>query len=145
MSKGINKAIILGNLGQDPQIRYGANGNAVVNVTVATSDVWNDKVSGDKQEKTTWHHIVMFGKLADIAGQYLKKGMQVYFEGKINVRDYDKDGVKTYVTEIIASEMQMLGSKADRPAGGHTAPADNSYAGDPPAKAQDDGFDDIPF
>ena len=141
--RGINKAIIVGTVGQDPELRAAGNGVAVINVSVATSEAWKDKQTGEPVEKTTWHRIVMFGKLAEIAGKFLKKGSQAYFEGRLQVRDYEKDGVKTYVTEIVANEMQMLGGKGERSAGGNVAvPTPTTAPGE-----LTPGFDDgeIPF
>lgn len=110
----VNKAIIVGALGRDPEIRYMPNGDAACNLSVATSESWKDK-SGEKQERTEWHRISMFGKLAEIAGQYLAKGASVYLEGKLQTRKWtDKDGVDKYTTEIIADRMQMLGGKEQR-------------------------------
>lgn len=110
----VNKAIIVGTLGRDPEIRYMQNGDAACNLSVATSESWKDK-SGEKQERTEWHRISMFGKLAEIAGQYLAKGSSVYLEGKLQTRKWtDKDGVDKYTTEIIADRMQMLGGKEQR-------------------------------
>lgn len=112
---GVNKAIIVGTLGQDPELRSMPNGNAVVNISVATSEQWKDKQSGERQEKTEWHKIVAFGKLAEIMGQYLIKGSQVYIEGKLQTRKWqDKDGKDRYTTEIVARDMQMLGGKQRR-------------------------------
>ena len=112
MARGINKAIIVGNLGRDPEVRYTANGNAIANITVATTESWKDKQSGERQEKTEWHRVVFFGRLAEIAGEYLKKGAQVYIEGRLQTRKWeDKSGQERYTTEIVASEMQMLGSR----------------------------------
>jgi single-strand DNA-binding protein len=114
MGRGINKAVIVGTLGNDPEIRYAANGNAVVNVSVATNESWKDRETGEAQERTEWHRIVMFGKLGEIAQQYLKKGSQAYFEGRIRTNKWqDADGNDRYSTQIVASEMQMLGRKAD--------------------------------
>lgn len=111
MSRGINKVILVGNLGQDPDIRYASNGNAVANITIATSEQWTDKQSGNKQEKTEWHRVVMFNRLAEVARDYLKKGSHVYIEGKLQTRKWqDQQGQDRYTTEIIASEMQMLNS-----------------------------------
>ena len=108
----INKVIIVGNLGRDPETRYTTNGEAMCNIAVATSDRWKDKNSGEQREATEWHRVTFFGKLAEIAGQYLKKGSQVYIEGKLRTRKYtDKDGVEKYATDIIADQMQMLGSR----------------------------------
>jgi single-strand DNA-binding protein len=112
--KGINKVIILGNLGQDPEVRYTASGSAVTNISIATSEKWKDKNTGQDVIKTEWHKIVFFGKLAEIAGEYLKKGSQVYIEGKLQTRKWqDQQNQDRYSTEIVANEMQMLGSKSD--------------------------------
>lgn len=109
---GINKAIIIGHLGKDPETRYMPNGDAVTNFTVATSETWKDKNSGEKKEKTEWHRIVTFGKLAEIVGQYAKKGGLIYLCGRLQTREWqDKDGNKKYTTEIIAAEVQFLSSK----------------------------------
>lgn len=154
MARGVNKAIIVGTLGQDPEIRYTANGGAVANISVATNESWRDKATGEAQERTEWHRIVMFGKLAEIAQQYLKKGSQGYFEGRIQTRKWqDNEGKDRYSTEIVANEMQMLGGRAG---GGGGAPMDSggqsqSQPQSRPAPAaadtapMDDGFDDIPF
>lgn len=108
----VNKVIVVGNLGRDPEIRYTPNGSAVCNVTVATTRAWKNKESGDKSEETEWHRIVFFDKLAEIAGEYLKKGRSVYVEGRLKTRKWtDKDGVEKYTTEIVATDMQMLGSR----------------------------------
>jgi single-strand DNA-binding protein len=110
---GLNKVQIIGHLGQDPDVRYMPNGKAVANVRVATSETWKDKQTGDKQEKTEWHSIVLFDKLGEIAGQYLKKGALAYFEGKLQTRKWqDKEGKDRYSTEIVASQMQMLGGRS---------------------------------
>ena len=143
-SKGLNKAMIIGRLGQDPEIRYSASGAAVANLSVVTSESWKDK-SGEMTETPEWHRIVIFGKLAEIAGKYLSKGQQAYFEGRIQTRKWqDKDGNDRYSTEIVANEMQFLGNKQDspsRPATGNTkTPKD--YPENTPAG---DGFDEIPF
>ena len=112
MARGINKAIIVGNLGRDPEMRFTANGNAIATITVATSESWKDRQSGERQEKTEWHRVVFFGRLAEIAEEYLKKGAQVYIEGRLQTRKWeDKSGQERYTTEIVASEMQMLGSR----------------------------------
>jgi single-strand DNA-binding protein len=108
----VNKVIIVGNLGRDPETRYSAGGEAITNIAVATTETWKDKSSGEKKEQTEWHRIVFYRKLAEVAGQYLKKGSQVYIEGKLNTRKWtDKDGVEKWTTEIIADTMQMLGAK----------------------------------
>lgn len=114
-SRGINKVILIGHLGQDPEVRYMPNGNAVVNMTLATSENWKDKNTGEHKEKTEWHRIVLFGKLAEIAGEYLRKGSQVYIEGALQTRKWqDQNGIERYTTEIIVNiggTMQMLGSR----------------------------------
>jgi len=114
MANGVNKAIIVGNLGKDPEIRHAANGNQIANLTIATSEKWKDKQTGQQQEKTEWHRVCAFGKLAEIMGQYLKKGSQVYIEGKLQTRKWqDSNGQDRYTTEIVANEMQMLGGRGD--------------------------------
>jgi single-strand DNA-binding protein len=111
----VNKAIIVGNLGRDPEMRYTQNNTPVTTFTVATTDIWNDR-NGEKQESTEWHRVVAWGRLAEICGQYLAKGRQVYIEGRLQTRDWeDKDGQKRYTTEIVAQTMQMLGSRVDGP------------------------------
>ena len=155
----VNKVILIGNLGRDPETRYMPDGGAVTNVSIATTESWKDK-NGEKQEKTEWHRVAFFGKLAEIAGEYLKKGSQVYVEGRLQTRKWqDKDGQDKYTTEIIADRMQMLGSRqgmvggdrerepggdregASRPAGKPAAGA----AGKPAGSKFDDFEDDIPF
>ncbi len=116
MSRGINKAVIVGTLGRDPEIRYSSKGNAVVNLSVATNEAWKDRETGQAQERTEWHRIVIFGKLGEIASQYLKKGSQAYFEGRIKTSKWqDQSGNDRYTTEIVASEMQMLGRRPEKP------------------------------
>ena len=110
-SRGVNKAIIIGNVGSDPDIRTMPNGNQVVNLSIATSDEWKDKQTGDKKEKTEWHRCVFFNKIADIAAQYVNKGSKLYIEGRLQTRSYEQDGVKKYSTEIVVNDMQMLDSK----------------------------------
>lgn len=118
-SRGINKAIIVGNLGADPETRYTAGGTAVTNANVATSDSWRDKTSGEMQERTEWHRIVFFARLAEIAGEYLRKGSKVYIEGRIQTRKWqNKEGQDVYTTEIVANEMQMLDSRGGGQGGG---------------------------
>ena len=125
----VNKVIIVGNLGRDPETRYMPNGEAVTNIAVATTESWKDKSSGDKKELTEWHRITFYRKLAEIAGQYLKKGSQVYVEGRLQTRKWtDKDGVERYTTEIIADTMQMLGSRQGMGGG---APMDDDYGNAP--------------
>jgi single-strand DNA-binding protein len=129
----INKVIIIGNLGRDPETRYMPSGDAITNIAVATTETWKDKVSGEKKEQTEWHRIAFFGKLAEIAGQYLKKGSQVYIEGSLRTRKYtDKDGVEKYSTEIRADVMKMLGSRQGM--GGSAA--DDEYGSAPPPQRQ---------
>tara|TARA_B100000959_G_scaffold281874_1_gene347009 strand:- start:197 stop:631 length:435 start_codon:yes stop_codon:yes gene_type:complete len=112
MARGINKVIVVGNLGADPDSRSMPSGNAVTNISVATSESWNDKETGEKQEKTEWHRVVFFGRLAEIASDYLKKGSQVYVEGKLQTRKWeDKEGNERWTTEIVANQMQMLGER----------------------------------
>ena len=152
MARGINKAIIVGNLGRDPEVRYTANGNAIANITVATTESWKDKQSGERQEKTEWHRVVFFGCLAEIAGEYLKKGAQVYIEGRLQTRKWeDKSGQERYTTEIVASEMQMLGSRGGGASG---APGDDHSGEARSATVSSSGStsggdpdldDDIPF
>ncbi len=108
---GINKVILVGNLGRDPEIRYFQDGTAVCNFSIATSDEWNDKTTGEKREKTEWHRIVAFRKLGEICGQYLAKGRQVYVEGKLQTRSWEQDGQTRYITEIIADTVQFLGNR----------------------------------
>jgi len=118
MSRGINKVILVGNLGNDPETKYAASGSAITNISVATSESWTDKQSGQKQERTEWHRVVGFNRLAEIMGEYLRKGSKVYIEGQLRTRKWqDKDGQDRYTTEIVASEMQMLDSRAGLPGG----------------------------
>ena len=150
MARGINKAIIVGTLGRDPEVKYTAGGSAVVNVSVATNESWKDKNTGENVEKTEWHRIVIFGKLAEIAAQYLKKGSQVYFEGKIQTRKWQgQDGQDRYTTEIVANEMQMMGGRGDSAGGtadyAKPAAAAPQHAPAASSAAPDDAFDDIPF
>ena len=112
MGRGINKVVIIGTLGKDPEIRYAENGNAVVNISVATNESWKDRETGEAQERTEWHRIVIFGKLGEIASQYLKKGSQAYFEGRIKTNKWqDQSGNDRYSTQIVANEMEMLGRR----------------------------------
>lgn len=144
-SRGVNKVIIVGNLGQEPEIKHMNNGDAVCNVSVATSESWKDK-QGQVQEKTEWHRIVMFRKLAEIAGQYLQKGSQAYFEGKLQTRKWqDKNGNDRYTTEIIANEMRMLSGKGENQ--NQQLPQQNNHNQSQPAQPmQQPNFDsDVPF
>ena len=154
----VNKVILIGNLGRDPETRYMPDGGAITNISIATTETWKDK-NGDKQEKTEWHRVAFFGKLAEIAGEYLKKGSQVYVEGRLQTRKWqDKDGQDKYTTEIVANAMQMLGSRAGMGGGAAQAAepggeremggASRGGAAKPAAKTGgkfDDFEDDIPF
>jgi single-strand DNA-binding protein len=152
----VNKVIIVGNLGRDPETRYMPNGEAVTNIAVATSDTWTDKTSGEKKEATEWHRVTFYRRLAEVAGEYLKKGSSVYVEGKLRTRKWqDKDGQDRYTTEIIADVMQMLGGRsgassapmddsAPVPAAAHSASSKAAPA-KKPASGFDDMDDDIPF
>ena len=139
--RGVNKAIVVGNLGNDPETRYLPSGDAVTNISVATSESWKDKQTGEKKERTEWHKIAAFGRLAEIMAEYLRKGSQVYIEGKLRTRKWqDKDGHDRYTTEIIADQMQMLGGKPQGTQAPRQEPPPQSSA--PP---QDDFDSDIPF
>ena len=143
MARGINKVIIVGNLGQDPDTRYMPSGAAVTNFTVATNESWKDKQTGEQKDRTEWHRVAMFGRLAEVAAEYLRKGSQVYIEGKLRTRKWqDRDGKDRYTTEIIADEMQMLGGRGGGSAPMSSESAPVSASPQPPA---DDLDDDIPF
>jgi len=149
MARGINKVILVGNLGADPDTRYMPSGGAVTNLSLATSESWKDKESGEQKERTEWHKVAMFGRLAEISAEYLRKGSQVYIEGKLRTRKWqDRDGNDRYTTEVIADEMQMLGGRGGSAPmggnpGGERGPARSS--GGSPAPAADEFDDDIPF
>ena len=165
MARGVNKVILLGNLGADPETRYTASGSAVTNIRLATTDSWRDKQSGERQERTEWHRVVFFSRLAEIAAEYLRKGSQCYIEGRIQTRKWQgQDGQDRYSTEIVANDMQMLGGRGggggggDGGSGGPAAegrdrgsssawPGDGQPAGEPAPKSgpSDDFDDDIPF
>ena len=168
MARGVNKVILIGNVGSDPETRYMPNGNAVTNITLATTDAWKDKQTGQQQERTEWHRVVLFGKVAEIAGEYLRKGSQCYIEGRLQTREWEKDGVKRYTTEVVVDmggTMQLLGG---RPEGGDRPPRQQNQShpqdqqarrpppprNDAPSRSQpaqpanpdyDDFDDDIPF
>ena len=143
MARGINKVILVGNLGADPETRYMPSGGAVTNIRVATSESWKDKNTGDQQERTEWHNVAFFGRLAEISAEYLRKGSQVYIEGKLRTRKWqDKDGNDRWSTEVIANEMQMLGGRPGSGAPAQSSPAAAS-AGPPSGSGEFD--DDIPF
>ena len=155
MARGINKVILIGNLGSDPEVRYTPDGAPVANVNLATSESWNDRNTGERQERTEWHRLVLWRKLAEIASQYLKKGSRIYVEGKLQTRSWDdQSGQKRYTTEVVVNDMQMLDSRDEgggggggysaQPAGGQTAgPAAQPEAPPPPGPGGDD--DDLPF
>jgi len=161
MARGVNKVILVGNLGADPETRYSASGTAMCTIRIATTDSWKDKQTGERQERTEWHRIKFFGRLAEIAGEYLKKGRQVYIEGSLRTDKYtDKDGVERYTTDVIANEMQMLGGQGEGgggrgEGGGYSSrapqgrPSGGAQGGgrQPAPPPQDNGFedDDIPF
>ena len=159
MARGINKVILVGNLGADPETRYTPSGTAITTIRVATSESWKDKQTGEQQERTEWHRVKFFGRLAEIAGEYLKKGGQVYIEGKLRTEEYEKDGIKRWSTDVIADEMQMLGGRAggagsnegggggERRERGPARGPQPAPSRAPAAPAADEAFDDdeIPF
>lgn len=160
MARGVNKVILIGNVGSDPEVRYLPNGNAVANITLATTDSWKDKQTGQQQDRTEWHRIVFFGKLAEIVGEYVTKGSQIFVEGRLQTREWEKDGIKRYTTEIVVDmngTMQMLGGRGD---GGSRHPQESAARRPPqqrepaarptthhqqPAQDFDSFDDDIPF
>ena len=154
MARGINKVILIGNLGQDPETRYMPSGGAVTNLRLATNESWKDKQTGEQKERTEWHSVAMFGRLAEIAAEYLRKGSQVYVEGRLQTRKWqDRDGNDRYTTEIVANEMQMLSGRGGGGGGGSSGYAEGGggdagrgqgggQSSPPPA---DDFDDDIPF
>ncbi|MDD5035985.1 MAG: single-stranded DNA-binding protein [Methylococcaceae bacterium] len=160
-SRGVNKVILIGNLGADPEVRYMPSGGAVTTIRLATSETWKDKQTGQPQERTEWHRVVFYQRLAEIAGEYLKKGAKVYIEGSLRTQQWEKNGEKRYTTEIIANEMQMLDRAGDTPAprsgppssaprgdqDRYTAPPESSRPSDSHfGHGADDGFDDdVPF
>ncbi len=153
-SRGVNKVIIVGNLGQDPETRYLPSGGAVTNVSIATSEAWKDKSTGENQERTEWHRVVFFNRLGEIAGEYLRKGSKVYVEGSLRTRKWqDKSGNDRYTTEIVANEMQMLDSRSGGGGGEYQQPQQGAASRPPQAAApapggpMDNGIedDDIPF
>ena len=154
MARGINKVILVGNLGADPETRYMPSGSAVTNLSVATSESWKDKQTGEQQERTEWHKVVMFDRLAEIAAEYLRKGSQVYIEGKLQTRKWqDRDGNDRWTTEIRANEMQMLGGRGGgggsfgggQQSGGQQSGGQQGGGSAPPQPGPDDFDDDIPF
>ena len=150
MARGINKVILVGNLGADPETRYMPSGGAVTNIRLATTDSWKDKQSGEQQDRTEWHRVVFFNRLAEISAEYLKKGSQVYVEGRIQTRKWQgQDGQDKYTTEIVANEMQMLGGRSGGGSGGgnYSAPErkPEPVGASPQSAPMDDFDDDIPF
>ena len=155
MARGVNKVILVGTCGQDPETRYLPNGTAVTNLSLATSEQWTDKQTGQKVEKTEWHRVSLFGKVAEIAGEYLRKGAQVYIEGKLQTRDWEKDGIKRYTTEIVVDmqgAMQLLGGRPQDDQQGQRSASPRPQQQRPqqspqaPPPGDDDGLDsDIPF
>ncbi len=154
MARGINKVIIVGNVGGDPETRYMPSGSAVTNLTIATNESWKDKATGEQKERTEWHRVAMFNRLAEIAAEYLRKGSQVYIEGKLRTRKWqDKSGNDRYTTEIIADEMQMLGGRGGagggsgggQQGGGQQGGGQQGGGNAPPQPGPDDFDDDIPF
>ncbi|MAW30214.1 MAG: single-stranded DNA-binding protein [Gammaproteobacteria bacterium] len=160
MARGINKVILIGNLGQDPETRYLPSGGAVTNVSLATTESWRDRESGEQRDRTEWHRVVFFRRLAEIAGEYLKKGSKVYIEGQLRTRQWEREGQKHYTTEIVANEMQMLDSRGEggsnnysSQGGGQSSYGGGNASGDASA-SNNSGFsepppadfdDDIPF
>lgn len=144
---GINKVILVGRLGQDPEMRYMPDGTAVANFSLATSDEWRDKQTGEKKERTEWHRVVAWRGLGELCGKYLSKGRQVYIEGKLQTRSWEKDGVTRYSTEIVASTVEFLGGRDESMGGGRPATARNQMAdqGYPEPPMADTQDDDIPF
>lgn len=157
MARGVNKVILIGNMGKDPEIRYMPSGSAAANCSIATSESWRDKTTGEMQEKTEWHNLVFFGRLAEIVGEYCKKGSKIYVEGRLQTRKWqDKSGNDRYTTEVVANEMQMLDSRTGGATGDNFAGGQQSYSAPSqaqsapkqqpaPAMANDDFDDDIPF
>lgn len=150
MARGVNKVIIIGNLGQDPEVRYMPSGSAVTNISVATSESWKDKETGEQTDRTEWHKVVFFGRLAEISGEYLRKGSQIYLEGRLRTRKWqDREGGDRYSTEIVGDQMQMLGGRGQsggQPSGGQPMAQPAGASATPaaaPATAEFD--DDIPF
>ena len=149
MARGINKVILVGNLGRDPETRYMPSGGAVTNVSVATSKSWRDRDSGEQKERTEWHRVVFFNRLAEIANEYLKRGSKVYVEGELRTREWEREGQKHYTTEIVVNEMQMLDARGEggmgAMSGGGAAPSRSQQSDDFGPPPSDDFDDDIPF
>ena len=153
MARGVNKVTLIGNLGNDPEVRYSGNGNAVANVSLATAESWRDKDSGEQQERTEWHRVVFFGRLAEIVSEYLHKGSQIYVEGRLQTNKWqDKEGNDRYTTQIVANEMQMLGGRGGTSNNKEPAPESDDTVDSSPKKSEpiaktpaDDFDEDIPF
>jgi len=155
-SRGVNKVILVGNVGGDPETRYMPNGNAVTNITLATSETWKDKNTGEQQERTEWHRVTFYQRLAEIVAEYVRKGSKLYVEGRLQTRSWEQDGVKRYATDIIANEMQMLDSRGGNGGGGNyggnsgggyqpSQPSQPQSAPQQPPADMDSFDDDIPF
>ena len=156
MARGVNKVILVGNLGKDPETRYTQGGSAVTQFSIATSESWRDKATGEQQDRTEWHNVVCFARLAEIAGEYLRKGSKVYIEGSLRTSNWEQDGQKRYRTEVMARELQMLDSRSQGSGqgggiqdGGYDKPAEAKVSGgssaNPVTMADEDFEDDIPF
>ena len=152
MARGVNKVILIGNLGQDPEVKYMPSGSAVCNITVATTDAWSDKSTGERQERTEWHRVVLFRRSAEVAGEYLHKGSRVYIEGRLQTRKWqDRNGQERYTTEIVANDMQMLDGRSSGTANFDTQPQPAAFPEresrpqQPSQPASDEFDDDIPF
>lgn len=152
MARGINKVILIGNLGQDPDVRYMPNGGAVVNCSLATSNSWRNRETGEMHEKTEWHRLVMFGRLAEVAGEYLRKGSKTYIEGRLQTKQWEREGQKHYTTEVVVEEMQMLDSRGsyERSEGQRQAPEESAaprsnQPGNSREESSPEFDDDIPF
>lgn len=148
MARGVNKVILVATVGRDPEVKYMPSGGAVVNLSAATNESWKDKATGEKKERTEWHKLTFYNRLAEIVGEYVRKGQQIYIEGRLRTRDYEKDGQKHYVTEIMVDEMQMLGGGRGGAGGGDRSMRDDAPSRAPagePAGGSDFQDDDIPF
>ncbi len=151
MSRGVNMVVLVGNVGQDPEVRYSANGSAIANLSIATSAGWRDKQSGEMQERTEWHRAVVFNRLAEVVANYIKKGSKVYVRGSLRTRQWqDKQGMDRYTTEVVVDDLQMLDRKGEDIMGGASAPTENKKtnqpAAQPAAQTEPEQFeDDIPF
>ena len=147
MARGVNKVILVATVGRDPEVKYMPSGGAVVNLSAATNESWKDKQTGEKKERTEWHKLTFYNRLAEIVGEYVRKGQQIYIEGRLRTRDYEKDGQKHYVTEIMVDEMQMLGGGRGGAGGGDRNMRDEAPSRAPAGEPAGGDFqdDDIPF